>query len=397
MIALVGALAIGSGLLAQPVPVPAPEPTAAPADPSDTPAHGGEAGHGSLQFRLGYYDSDDSGDGNPFLDESLTVIEPVVVLDYNVTDRLSLSGTFSYDSVSSASIDRLSRYPDQSGATGDDYFGISLGLSYRWSDDWRLGGHGSFSSEYDYNSIGAGVFVAHDLADRNATIKLDFGGFFDTVDIIRFDGTEEGDDDRTTLSTGITWYQIVDPKTHFEVGTVVAHQTGFLETPYNAVVIEDDSLAPNPALENLARGREIIEELPDSRTRLALHGRVRRAFTRRTAVELGSRIYTDTWGVTGLSLEPSLHHWLVQERLRVRLRYRFYTQTAADDFEEHVRTETRFRTQDSDLADFTSHMVGVRFDWQVTDDFRWDIGADYLLRSDGLDQVILSLGFRWEF
>ena len=32
-------------------------------------------------------DSADSGDGNPFLDEELTVVEPVVLFNYNLTDR----------------------------------------------------------------------------------------------------------------------------------------------------------------------------------------------------------------------------------------------------------------------------------------------------------------------
>lgn len=87
-------------------------------------AAGGEAGHGEVGFRIGYYDSDDSGDGNPFLDESLTVIEPVLLFSYNLTDRATIWSKLSYDFVSSASIDRLSNYATQSGASGDNYFGF---------------------------------------------------------------------------------------------------------------------------------------------------------------------------------------------------------------------------------------------------------------------------------
>src|SRR5688500_18654786 len=85
------------------------------AAPDEPAASAGEAGHGSIEARIGYYHNDDGG-GNPFLDETETVIEPIVILDYNVTDRLALTATLSYDLVSSASIDRLSRYPEQSGA-----------------------------------------------------------------------------------------------------------------------------------------------------------------------------------------------------------------------------------------------------------------------------------------
>jgi len=81
---------------------------------------GGRPGSGSVTLQLGYYDRDDSqGSGNPFLDESLTVIEPVVLFTYNVSEDTTWFGKASYDWVSSASIERLSNFPTQSGASGD--------------------------------------------------------------------------------------------------------------------------------------------------------------------------------------------------------------------------------------------------------------------------------------
>ena len=108
-----------------------------------------EAGHGSVTFGLNYYKNGDNGDGNPFLDEALTDIEPVIIFDYNVTDRLSINGDISYDYVSSASLDRLYYFGDQTGATGDYYYGASLGGAYKLNPDLRIGGNLSFSTEYD--------------------------------------------------------------------------------------------------------------------------------------------------------------------------------------------------------------------------------------------------------
>lgn len=79
---------------------------------------GGEAGHGSWSARLGLFDMADDGDGNPFLDEDLTVIEPVFLYQYNVSEDTTYSAQISYDNVSSASIERLSKFDDQTGATG---------------------------------------------------------------------------------------------------------------------------------------------------------------------------------------------------------------------------------------------------------------------------------------
>ena len=114
----------------------------------------GDAEHGSIEFGLGYYNNDDNGD--PFLDESLTVVEPVIVFDYNITDRTTVFGTLSYDYVSSASIDRLSEFPDQSGASGDTYLGLKAGLRRELDATISISAFGSFSSEYDYTSTGFG-------------------------------------------------------------------------------------------------------------------------------------------------------------------------------------------------------------------------------------------------
>ena len=83
-----------------------------------------EAGAGSLGLRVGYYENGDSADGNPFLDEESSVIETIFIADHNVTDRMAAWGLFSFDIVSSASIGRLDDYPQQSGASGDYYFGL---------------------------------------------------------------------------------------------------------------------------------------------------------------------------------------------------------------------------------------------------------------------------------
>lgn len=354
-------------------------------------------GHGSLEFRLGFYDTPDSGDGNPFLDEELTVIEPVIIFDYAYSERLLLHGTFSYDFVSSASIDRLSNFPDQSGASGDNYLGLDLGFVYLIDDDWSYGGFLSASTEYDYQSLGLGGHVTRNLAEKNATVKVSLNGFFDSIDVIRFDGTEESDDERLSLSSTVNYYQVFDPRTHGEFGFTFTFQDGFLETPYNAVVIEDSALAPNPNLDNNARGLEVVEELPDSRVRGAIFGRVRHSLSDLTSVELGTRLYTDSWGISSVAVEPRLYRWLVKDVLSARLRYRFYLQTEADDYQDRFFAAPKERTQDSDLADFTSHTVGVRFDWHAAENMRFDIGVDYLLREDDLNQLMASIGLLWEF
>jgi hypothetical protein len=356
-----------------------------------------EAGTGSVEFRLGFYHNDDDGDGNPFLDERLTVVEPILLVDYNITDRLGIWAKLSYDYISSASIERLSNFSNQSGASGDNYFGGNVGVRYELDEDLRIGGFIGGSGEYDYTSFGFGGDVAKDLADKNTTLKLSVNAYFDWIDVIRFNGKSEGTDNRYSASTTLSWYQVINEKTHADLGFTLGYQNGFLETAYNAVVIENPAFPPNPNLDNNARGIEVTEELPSNRVRGAVFGKLRRFIRPGTSLQLGGRLYYDSWGIFSGAVEPSLFQSIVSDRLMLRVDYRYYSQTEADYFKRHFKSAPKRRTQDSDLSDFDSHGLGAKLAWRIYDQLALDIGGGYTFREDGLDYVVASFGLRWDF
>lgn len=365
-----------------------------------TAGAGGKPGSGSVTFQLGFYDrGDGQNQGNPFLDESLTVIEPVVLFDYNVSEDTTWFGSASYDWVSSASIDRLSNFSAQSGASGDYYFGAELGARTRANERWTLGGRFGASTEYDYFSAHIGADAAWTGVDEDATVTMSVNGYFDTVDIIRFDGSEEGSDDRTTLSTTISWYQVLGPRTTGDIGVALSAQSGFLETPYNAVVLEDSSLAPNPNLFNNARGIEITEEVPEDRMRTALYGGVKQSLGEGRAIELRGRLYSDDWGITAFDIEPRYYQALGERHL-LRFRLRYYTQSEADFYSDTFLQADGTpveRTQDADLADFSAVSAGVKWIYTPSESSRWGVGFDYVDRDDGLDNIFGFLSWTWSF
>ena len=170
----------------------------------------------------------------------------------------------------------------------------------------------------------------------------------------------------------------------------------------NAVVLEDPALAPNPLLANNARGIEVTEELPDARLRTSLFGRVRRSLKPGTAVELGARLYDDSWGISAFNVEPRLYQALAED-WSLRLRYRYYDQTAADDFGEQFIFDAsapdngapEFRTQDSDLGAFVAQTFGAQLIWDMSDSSTIDVGIDFITRSDGLDQLLVFFGWNY--
>lgn len=91
-----------------------------------------------------------------------------------------------------------------------------------------------------------------------------------------------------------------------------------------------------------------------------------------------------------------MHYWPT-EALGLRLGYRYYIQTAADDYNDHFTEITSKRTQDSDLADFYSHGISGALFWRPYETLGFDLTADYTFREDGIDQLRLSFGVRKSF
>ena len=350
----------------------------------------------SITIRLGTYARDDASDGskgNPFLDEDLAVVQPAIVFDYRLADDWLLTTDFAIDRVSSASVERFGSRGNQSGASGDVYIGLDFGLQWQSTPDriwnYTLG----YSGEYDYKSIGLGAGVSQDISGGQTQISLNVSGYFDQLDVIRATGLDDGSDNRSSFSLTAKAYHILNPQAHAEFGLSITTQSGFLSTPYNSVFFREPGAREDEwtdwGLANAVAGDEL---LPDSRLRNSLFGRLRWSLKEDLAVELGGRIYSDDWGVQGLSLEPRLYLELGDAQV-LRLRYRWYDQTAADYFSDLVFSDTaEFMTQDSDLGDWVSHTVGVGFE-----SGDWHAALDYVTRSDDLNHLLFSVAKTWKF
>lgn len=360
-----------------------------------TPEVGGKekVGLQSLEFRLGIYEKDDPGTGltagNPFLDEDLTVVQPAVILNWGLSERSAVSVNVAYDWVSSASIKRLGdldTFPSsqQSGASGDFYVGVDTAYRYHVSDTMQVGTHFDVSKEYDYLSLGLGGNVNWRSADGNVVQSVAVNGYFDSLDIIRFNGLEEDGDTRKSLSLTYLWDGVLSGSSQAQFGTTLSTQSGFLSTPYNSVFLESGGGTT-----------EVFEALPDSRLRTSVFGSYRHWVGKGMAAELASRFYNDDWGLTGISLEPRWYQ-MVSENLLARVRYRYYDQSASD-YSGRFTVAEEFMTQDSDLDKLSSHTLGLRLIGYQDGQQGWDAGVDYVMRSDDLDHIFASFGYVWNF
>lgn len=341
-----------------------------------------------VRFSFNFYSQDDGG-GNPNLPEDMTVLEPQILIARSLSDRWSLSLKLQADLISAASVEKGKRFPagTQTGATGDKYFGVDAGAFYAWGDQVTVGGGVTASTEYDYQSLGAYFKGSYDTLSKNDTFTARLSAYHDTLDLILFDGTEDGSDQRTSLSFGLGWAHVIGPRTTGTLSWDLTTQSGFLSTPYNSVV---------------AAGTEVREVLPDTRFRNSVHARVRHLLFDDFAVEPGAGFYVDDWGAAALNFEISLWWEAVPNLLLVRPSYRFHRQTEVDYFvDPSASSIPEFRTQDSDLADFTSHTVGLKLVFPhfrfLGDNHELEIGIEYTMRSDNLDSMGTTVGYQWRF
>lgn len=340
-----------------------------------------------LRFAFNFYQQNDGG-GNEHLEEDMTVLEPMLLFSKTLSDRWH--GTFKAqgDIISAASIEK--RFPSgtQSGASGDKYVNLEGGAFYAWSDQTRIGAGASFATEYDYRSVGLWTKWTHETPDKNDSFAVRVGAFFDTVRVIRFDGTDdEGNESRQSLSLGVGWTRVLGPETVGSLNWDLTIQSGFLSTPYNSVV---------------AAGTEVVEELPDSRIRNSLHARVRHLLLEDVAVEPGAGVYVDDWGGRAFNVELAAFWEAIPDSLIVKPSWRFHWQGEIDySLSDSAAAIPEFRTQDSDLADFTSHTLGLKLLFPnatvLGDGIDLEVGGDLTMRSDGLDSWSFSVGTIWRF
>ncbi len=354
-----------------------------------------------IDLRFGVYKQDDGG-GNEWLDEDETIIEPIVLARWQIDESWGLNLGYYYDFVSSASIERLSETDGQSGASRDNYNGGYIGADYAWGENQiALTLSGSF--EYDYMSTGVGLSYARWLNERQTRVRLSGQAFFDSVDVIRFDGSEEGSDDRTTFSLGLSLEHILTPTITVSGGYTFAYQSGFLESSINRVLVRSPFSLPTVPVgaDRPFRGFEASEELPDTRLRNAFHARIDKYLDWEefpdSSVGLGTRFYIDDWGIMAWDVEPRWRQWLVEETLMLELRYRFYTQSEADDYEEVFDSLTADRTSDPDLAAFVSNTLGTTLTWNITENMTFDLTFDVMVRDDDLNAYWGSIGWNFRF
>jgi hypothetical protein len=295
--------------------------------------------------------------GNYYWETSTRVIAPEVRGRLTSPDGTDFRVEYLVDAITSASI--------AAGVTADIRFTemrnqvtTGIGREIDLGDaQLRLDLSGRISHEPDYLATGVTLSAAASLNQRATVIGLALTYIHDDVGaVIRGEQPRTGGgrnlSDRGRLgelegiTAGVSLSQILTPQLELSLGYDLVHNWGFLQNPYRGVMVE---------------GVVRPERHPGERTRHSGYGRLALFVPEtRSSIQALYRAYVDDWSIAAITPEARFYQEL-GDRVTIRLRYRFYTQTRSYFYRlpEQYRGSDEFVTADPKMSSFHSHLMGM--------------------------------------
>lgn len=375
--------------------------------------------------------------------EELTDVTGTIIISIPLSDDDVLiidAGVSAYTSASSSNVDpfdgneRADSFVANSGASRSDVW-TNLSGTYTHSTDDRntmYSGNLSVSSEYDYFSFGFGGAFTKLFNEKNTEVSINANIFLDTwtpiypTELRPFasgaNGLDNGffsnktitgntdysptfekftDETRNSYSVGLGFSQILGKNLQGSLALDFVKQDGLLSTPFQRVYFADvaDSFIQEFQL------ADAIEQLPDSRFKVAGGGRLNWYINESVVLRSYYRYYYDDWGINShtASVEVPIK---LSDKFTVYPSYRYYQQTAADYFfgyEEALSTDT-FYTSDYDLSKYSANQFGMGLSY--TDIFTkmhiWKLGLKSIDlkfykydRDTSFSSSIVTAGFKF--
>jgi hypothetical protein len=272
--------------------------------------------------------------------DQTVVVSPHARISGTLDTGTSLEATYTEDIVSSASVDvRSTASPRIQDVRQEEDASVAQVLGTT-----TLAGAFIHASERDYDSFGGSLGVETELFQRNTTLALRGGYTYNLVGKADDPGWKAP---FTSLSLDAAWTQTFTPTTIGQLAATWEHQSGFLASPYRRV--------------SVANGQYVLPEAtPPVRDRIAAAVGFKQ-YLGIGALHLEYRFYFDTFFI--FSHTPEIRYTFDLGPVNIRLRYRFYVQTAAFFYKAHYDSLVAYLSADREMSPFSSHLFGVKLDW----------------------------------
>jgi Protein of unknown function (DUF3570) len=269
------------------------------------------------------------------------------------------------DHYTSASSDKINPQTISSASHADTRFYPSFNWSMENQKKGTTIGAGlSFSTEFDYQSIGANINFSKKTNNRNGEFTAKAQAYIDRVSLIypvelrtSGGGGGNGGDERennypgtprNSFSGSLSYSQIINQRLQIMFIADLVYQKGYLGLPFHRVYFTDNSVH--------------VENLPDTRMKIPLGFRASYFIGDKIILKAFYRYYHDDWGLSAHTIDVEAPV-KITPFLSITPFYRFYKQTAVNYFSAYKMhtAADQFYTSNYDLSAFSSNFYGAGF------------------------------------
>ena len=278
------------------------------------------------------------------------VVSPLVRAQADVTPTTNVTAAYVVDIVTSASIDLVTQASART--IHDVRHQGSLGAS-QILREWSVSGGYVYSTENDYASHGVNAGLERRLFNNNTTLA---GGYSLSLNKVGRARDLSFSRDLQVQTLGGTWTQILTPTLATQVAYTFAAADGYQASPYRFVPVR-------ASRGDLAR-LWVPESDPLQRYKNALTVGANLYLGSDTSLQGDYRFYLDSWDIRSHTFQVRCLVDL-SEKVEIRVRNRFYTQSAATFYRGNYEELLTFMTIDRELGALWSDMFGGKLGWKV--------------------------------
>lgn len=294
--------------------------------------------------------------------EKLTDVANTIDIQMSKFNKKGRKNTFLFelgiDHYTSASSDKIDPSTISSASSSDTRIYPSLNWTHsNESTGNSFGFTGSYSGEYDYQSMGAGFNLTRLSKNKNTQFDFKLQAFLDSWTVIlpielrsgngnSHESRNEGRSPRNSFSSSFSLSQVINQKLQAILVVEPSFQKGLLATKYQRNYFTDGSLQS--------------ETLPNQRFKFPIAVRLNYFATDQVIVRTFYRFYRDNWGITAHTAELEVPVKL-SSFISLSPFYRYNKQTGTRYFAgygQHTPGTTYF-TSDYDLASLNSDFYGI--------------------------------------
>jgi hypothetical protein len=283
------------------------------------------------------------------------VTGPALLVRKSVGQKVSLSGSYYVDNVSSASVDVVttaSPYKEQRRETG-----IGLDFLHR---DAVMGLSFSRSNEPDYRAETMALKLSQDTFGGMTTVSLGYSVGKDVV-LSNIDPNFHDHVNRYQYRLGLS--QVLTKSWLMSLVYEGITDEGYLNSPYRAARV---------------LGTPVPEIYPRARSSHAYALGTQKYFESRSALKFTYRNFRDNWEIHSNTYDLVYSSYL-GSRWLVDTRLRYYKQNRAVFYADNFAREQNYMARDKELSTFTSKSAGLQGSYRLfgSDTYRGTLNASY--------------------